>query len=203
VTSTENKPAPREFWIDIEALNFDWRVRVTEESKFPVNPNCLHVIEKSAFDQLQKKNEELKETISYLPKVPAQPYEKELAQQLAEAKRELEEEEKACLKLIDERDNREEQLSEIADILGDETEWSSRNDRGFNAIELSHLLKSQCAKLVDALRFYANKDNYKLVAEVRDYFVEYKCCEVRPETMHDDELGTLARKVLAEIGELK
>lgn len=46
---------PREFWIDIEALNFDWRVRVIEQSSFPVSPNCLNVIEKAPImEQMQR-----------------------------------------------------------------------------------------------------------------------------------------------------
>src|SRR6185312_3523543 len=76
MTSTENKSASRE-WVFTDGL-ISW------------SNGRVHVIEKSAFDQLQKENEELKEAISHLPKVPTQPYEKELAQQLSEAKREIE-----------------------------------------------------------------------------------------------------------------
>jgi len=41
---------------------------------------------------------------------------------------------------IDERDRNEDRIDEIADALGDDTEWSSANDRGVNAVELAEQL---------------------------------------------------------------
>lgn len=179
-----------------------------------------------AYDALKKELDELKakqtEIIYYMPKVPTQPYEKELAQrlveanadieqlkqelnesalnymsavgqiqtaleerdaakaerdelkfthipeaqgtieqlekQLAEAQREIERlnqrlvsEENDYLRLIGERDHREEQIDEIADALGDQTEWTSANDRGVNALELAHAGHALIEKLAGAL----------------------------------------------------
>jgi len=49
----------------------------------------------------------------------------------------LEKEEADCLKLLEERDAWEARVSNIADALGDETEWSNCNDRGGNALEIA------------------------------------------------------------------
>lgn len=44
---------------------------------------------KAEIDKLRAENEKLKETISYLPKVPTQPYEKELAKKVLELESKL------------------------------------------------------------------------------------------------------------------
>ena len=41
------------------------------------------------------------------------------------------------LEIIDQRDAFHERIDEIADVLGDETEWSNCNDRGVRALELA------------------------------------------------------------------
>jgi chromosome segregation ATPase len=74
----------------------------------------------------------------------------ELEAALAEVerlKKRLTDEERDCLKVIDERDFREEQINQIADALGDETEWTSANDRGVNAIELASELTEARAEI--------------------------------------------------------
>lgn len=126
MTKPEDK-TPREYWVVNDRLtNPDHRI----SKAYHDYPNLLfpviHVIEKSAYDELKK---------------------------------ELEREEKSCLALIDERDLREEQINQIADLLGDETEWSNHNDRGLNAIELARdfdvrwaTQKAKIARLVMHMR---------------------------------------------------
>lgn len=59
----------------------------------------------------------------------------------------LTDEESAHLETIDERDAFEERIDEIADALGDETEWSSDNDRSQNAVELAEEVLADNARL--------------------------------------------------------
>lgn len=59
------------------------------------------------------------------------------------------------------------------------------------------------AKLKACAEFYANKDNYSLVDEGRDYQSDYKCYELNETTYADEALGTKARTTLAEVAELE
>lgn len=73
---------PREWWIQVDPK----ALFNTQESVWiawatgPKDPYNIHVIEYSAYEEL----------MSYLPKVPTQPYEKELAQKLSIAVEALE-----------------------------------------------------------------------------------------------------------------
>lgn len=58
-----------------------------------------------------------------------------------------ERDEREFTSLIDTRDHREQQINEIADALGDESEWSNLNDRGDNACELAEALVQERDKL--------------------------------------------------------
>jgi len=86
---------PREFWIHRESLadnDIDAVYSQCWVAKSPVDEDdCYNVIEKSAYDALAKENERLKENLSYLPKVPTQPYEKEMAKQIFNLQKENEE----------------------------------------------------------------------------------------------------------------
>lgn len=91
--TTEQKP--REWWIkqgeyegDIGIGNYFYSCVWDHAPDF--KNDFIHVIEKQAYDKLERENEELKEALSYLPKVPTQPYEKELAQEISRLKAELE-----------------------------------------------------------------------------------------------------------------
>jgi|SRR6185312_747170 len=183
MTSTENKSASRE-WVFTDGL-ISW------------SNGRVHVIEKSAFDQLQKENEELKEAISHLPKVPTQPYEKELAQQLSEAKREIEKAHR----------------------------WNDENAaHAQRFLAERNTLKSQCAKLVDALKFYAFQCDNEVSFSMDTEFLEpekravikplNKIGEAHgdPSMVHQDRMftygpkfriGKLARQTLAELTEEK
>ena len=77
---------PKEFWIDAEIekpsvhVTFVWKKGETGKSE------GIHVIEKSYADKLAAELASLKEKhaelLSYLPKVPSEPYEKQLAAEL-------------------------------------------------------------------------------------------------------------------------
>jgi len=75
---------PREFfllWTPVEYMpNFGvWDVKLDDFPVHAVNQEKIHVIEYSAYEQLKQKHAEL---LSYMPKVPTQPYEKQLAVEL-------------------------------------------------------------------------------------------------------------------------
>jgi chromosome segregation ATPase len=95
---------------------------------------------------------------------------------------ELEREERDCLQLIEERDQREQQINEIADALGDETEWSNLNDRGDNAFELTAAMVQQR----DAAR-----SDYLIVADA-----------LLPESTGPQQLADEARRLRAEVDRL-
>lgn len=59
----------------------------------------------------------------------------------------LAEEEMAHANTIDERDAFEARIDDIADALGDGTEWSSSNDRGENAVECAREVVADNARL--------------------------------------------------------
>lgn len=73
--------------------------------------------------------------------------------------KQVEKEERDHMVTIEQRDFREEQIDQIADILGDETEWTSSNDRGVNAIELVSEIKSRLAECADKHLSLAEKFN--------------------------------------------
>ena len=90
MTSDHAKPY-REFWINRELYAF----KTPDEYIHPAD--LIHVIEIAALKQAQDEIEKLKEIVSYLPKVPTEPYEKMLAkeanklrEQLDEANKEIE-----------------------------------------------------------------------------------------------------------------
>ena len=89
---------PREFWIEPEHngrvfIPYNESKTLVEYSGAPPK-SCLLVIEHSAYQALEQKLADLQlrhdELLSYLPKIPTQPYEKELAQKLAVAVEALE-----------------------------------------------------------------------------------------------------------------
>lgn len=57
-------------------------------------------------------------------------------------------------------------------------------------------MRAQVARYREALEFYADKLNYSLVDEGRNYTSSYVCYELNPKTYGDDELGTFAREAL-------
>ncbi|HET9893203.1 MAG TPA: hypothetical protein VFQ42_22185 [Mycobacterium sp.] len=62
---------------------------------------------------------------------------------IAELEKRLEDEERDCGDLIDEREFRESQINAIADVLGDEGEWSNLHDRGDAALELAEQIVAE------------------------------------------------------------
>jgi DNA repair exonuclease SbcCD ATPase subunit len=70
----------------------------------------------------------------------------------------LDEEERDCLQLMAERDAHEECINDLADALGDKSEWSSHSHRGENALELAN-------ELVDEL-IDVKKKNSDLTLEI-------------------------------------
>lgn len=66
----------RKWWIE---PNYNYIANEGETRLWP----GIEVIEVSAFDKAHAEIERLEEIISYLPKVPTQPYEKEMAQEIA------------------------------------------------------------------------------------------------------------------------
>ena len=62
--------------------------------------------------------------------------------------------------------------------------------------ERTNELQAENARLRQALEFYANKSNYSLVDEGRNFQSHYVCYELNPTTYGDDELGTFAREAL-------
>lgn len=55
---------------------------------------------------------------------------------------------------IDQRDEHEDRINEIANALGDQSDWSNMNDRGENALELVYELKARLAECEKALKEY-------------------------------------------------
>lgn len=91
-----------------------------------------------------------------------------------------------CVELIKERDHREEQINQIADVLGDSSEWSNVSDRGDNAIELASDLRDRVRELeaerdawkseYDNVCKFANayetqRDRYRAVAEKLEHII--------------------------------
>lgn len=85
--SDEQKP--REWWIDEE---FGHILTERHDSPRPNSAKLVHVVASSALTALQAKYDEL---ISYLPKVPTQPYERELVQKLTACEAKLADAKKA------------------------------------------------------------------------------------------------------------
>ncbi len=73
-----DQPKPREWWIYEE----DGQAHTSS------TPGATHVIEYAAFEKLRAKHEEL---LSYLPKVPSEPHEKDMAKEIAELRAERDE----------------------------------------------------------------------------------------------------------------
>lgn len=67
-------------------------------------------------------------------------------------------------------------------------------------IEDYKLKEIDLAIAIEALKFYADKSNYNLVDEGRNYQSSYVCYELDKETYGDKELGTMARKTLENLG---
>jgi hypothetical protein len=98
---------------------------------------------------------------------------KKLKVKLEEADREIE-------KLITERDLREEQIDEIADALGDKTEWSNLNDRGLNAVELAqinHTKLEEAKGLLKRAEKWAQKPNLVLIHDAEQWLKDYSKVE--------------------------
>ena len=115
---SEEKKEPNQYWLADDKDFYGSPCLIAHYSSEDAGPGSIHVVEKSYTDALKatldkrelalagytqmetdlrteiellhKENERLKETISYLPKVPTQPYEKELAQEVERLKSELE-----------------------------------------------------------------------------------------------------------------
>lgn len=74
---------------------------------------------------------------------------------------EAEAEERSHGQTIDDRDALHERIDDIADALGDETEWSNVNDRGANALDLANEAVNRLANLsiaVDPVRSWFDGD---------------------------------------------
>lgn len=129
---------------------------------------------------------------------------------VAELQDRLEKEEASCGQLIDERDFRENQINEIASLLGDNREWSSANDRGDNCLESIEALQSELTELrsaIDevkkALGFYADSNNWLGFNEEQGFVWSNEFC---PDGQDYENLegtcmvaGKLARQALASI----
>ena len=63
-------------------------------------------------------------------------------------------------------------------------------------LKVIKIINAENARYREALEFYADKLNYSLVDEGRNYMSSYVCYEVNPKTYGDDELGTFAREAL-------
>jgi hypothetical protein len=130
MTSTENKPAPRELAIDLE-----------EMKAYPLihaHKDFVCFIEKSAYDQLQKDYEELDSISETNSKISLLHQDKNilLQSELAKVKRELE---------------------ECNAFKNGFHELKEANE----AIRISETrLEAKPAKAVEALKFYAEEDNY-------------------------------------------
>jgi hypothetical protein len=98
--------------------------------------------------------------------------------------------------LIEERDFRETQINDIADALGDESEWSSCNDRAENA----HTRAQAMAVEVERLR----ADNAALTAR-RDELLATIARISQSEPLPDEVQHALSRQgaLLAEVGTLR
>ncbi len=73
----------------------------------------------------------------------------------------LAEEENAHAQSLNDRDAFEARIDEIADALGDDTEWSSANDRGVNALEIAREAVERLAAIrvaVDPVRHWFDGD---------------------------------------------
>jgi hypothetical protein len=80
---------PKEWWIFLGSDTFtEVGGVVWKDLENGIEFESVSVIEKSADNALQAENERLKEVLSYLPKIPTQPYEKELAKELIQLKKE-------------------------------------------------------------------------------------------------------------------
>lgn len=75
---------PREWWVDLH----DPQMNSKPAECFIQSGRFIHVIEKSHYDALKAKHEEL---LSYLPKVPTQTYEKDMAKEIIALKAERDE----------------------------------------------------------------------------------------------------------------
>jgi hypothetical protein len=95
----------------------------------------------------------------------------------------LEKEENECLKLIDERDFREDQINQIADLLGDDREWTSQNDRGENCLESIEILNTKLADIERKL---------EIAVEALEFECGNRCSDLNP---------CNAKEVLREIKE--
>ena len=72
--------------------------------------------------------------------------------EVTEMRQKLAQEDSAHGKTVAQRDAFEERINEIANALGDESEWTNLNDRGENALELAHALRAQLAEKEAELR---------------------------------------------------
>jgi hypothetical protein len=77
---------PRELWIhtdDTRDIDNGWFHKVDIASRNMWDSGqVLHLVEASALDAAKAEIKKLKEVISYLPKVPTMPYEKEMAREI-------------------------------------------------------------------------------------------------------------------------
>jgi di/tripeptidase len=79
--------------------------------------------------------------------------------------------------------------------------WSQSYQDVCDAVDREIEYRAAAEKLAEALEFYSHKKSYSMIDEGRNYNVEYVCYELNPQTYNDDELGTLAKKALAEYRE--
>jgi len=68
---------------------------------------------------------------------------REMAKRLLALRKSLADEERQSGQLIDERDYHHKQVDDIADALGDTSEWTNQSDRGVNALELATSLRQE------------------------------------------------------------
>ena len=83
----------KQYWIhtdETRAIDNGWFHKVDLASRNMWDGGqVLHLVEYSALEAAQKEIARLKEIISYLPKVPTQPYEKEMAKEIERLKEEI------------------------------------------------------------------------------------------------------------------
>jgi hypothetical protein len=92
-------------------------------------------------------------------------------------------------------------FAETSVDLGDGDELTKMIE--LSALTAANAKLSACeSRLKEAekvISFYADKNNYTLIDEGRNYHVSYKCYELNKETYGDDELGLLARQYMEKV----
>ncbi len=128
--------------------------------------------------ELQKENERLQEIISYLPKVPTQPYEKELAKELFNKDIEIKEAYALGLKTV--REFQEERDALKSEVATKESQIAKQWDHIVELTMKYYGLSSEC----DLLKFKADKADAleavcdELVEALKNWSCDdFKSCE--------------------------